>query len=136
MATVVTTPGRRKGRHARNAQQRVSPSLLALALLLGIGYGSYTSFIQRGGGAATFGQLYLALISGAGLAVLVFCLMRFQRMLPRELRAGAYGLVIGGSVGFLYSLTGASVLRSSGIGLVIAACAVVVTYYVFYMRDD
>ncbi|MFF1416239.1 hypothetical protein [Streptomyces sp. NPDC058280] len=108
---------------------------MGLAVLLGLIYGAYAAFIARGGGAATYGQLALGLISAAAMAVLIYGLVQMGRMLPRELRAGAWGLLVGGSMGFLYSLTGHSVMLSSGIGLAIGAGAIIVTFYVFYTRD-
>ncbi|MFJ4920361.1 hypothetical protein [Streptomyces sp. NPDC088725] len=133
MATPAAAPARHR---ARRPGHHVSPFAPALSIFLGICYGAYTSFLARGGGAATYGQLALALISGLGLAVLVFVLTRFQRVLPRELRAAAYGVLIGGAVGFLHALTGASIYRSCGIGLGVGIGAVLISFYWFYMREQ
>ena len=108
---------------------------MAVPLFVGVAYGAYVSFIARGGGGASFGQLALALISGVVMAALVFGLVRVQNSLPRELRAGAWGVLVGGSLGFLYSLTGHSVLLSAGIGLAIGAGTVIATFYVYYTRE-
>ncbi|MGW6237385.1 hypothetical protein [Streptomyces sp. NPDC055094] len=104
------------------------------SLLLGIAYGVYASYIARGGGPATFGQLALALISGALAALLVFGLVRVQSRLMNEVRAAAWGVLVGGGMGFLYSLTNHSVLLSSGIGLAIGAATVIVVFYALYTR--
>ncbi|MFJ1749027.1 hypothetical protein ACIOJD_22685 [Streptomyces sp. NPDC088116] len=141
MATHVATPGRHRVRrhHAprTHTPPRRPPSRLAVAapLFVGVAYGAYASFIARGGGPASFGQLALALISGVVMAALVFGLVRVQNSLMRELRAGAWGVLVGGSLGFLYSLTGHSVLLSSGIGLAIGAATVIATFYVYYTRE-
>jgi hypothetical protein len=120
-------------RHAR--RRHVSPLFMATPIVVGIIYGSYASFLQRDGGAATFHQLWIALISGVGIAVLIVALGRFQHSLRRELRAAAYGALIGGSVGYLYSLSEASPLRACGMGLGIGVATLLTTYYMFYMRE-
>ncbi|QIQ03718.1 hypothetical protein [Streptomyces liangshanensis] len=104
-------------------------------LLFGAAYGIYTQFIARSGGAANFGQLALALASGLALTVLIYGLLRIQHALPRELRAGAWGVLVGGAMGFLYSLTQHSILLSSVIGLVLGVSTTLVTFYAFYMRE-
>ncbi|WP_326611319.1 hypothetical protein OIE62_21820 [Streptomyces scopuliridis] len=116
-------------------RRRVSPRLAVNCLLLGIAYGVYASYIARGGGPATYGQLALALISGALVALLVFGLVHVQHRLMREVRAAAWGVLVGGGMGFLYSLTNHSVLLSSGIGLAIGAATVVVVFYALYTRE-
>ncbi|MEU3185049.1 hypothetical protein ABZ707_12730 [Streptomyces sp. NPDC006923] len=117
------------------ARRRVSPRPLAMPILLGVIYGAYAQFIARGGGPATYGQLALALISGAAVALLVFALDRFRDVLPRELRAAAYGTLVGGAMGFLYSLTGHSVMLSSAIGLALGIGTVILTFYFFHTRE-
>jgi hypothetical protein len=126
MATPAAVPARRR------------PSVTPLAgwsLLLGIVYGSFAQAIARSGGPATFGQLWLALVSGAGFAVLFYLLGRFRKSLMRELRALAYGVLVGGSIGFLYSQTQHSVLLSGGIGLAFGASTVIVTFYWFFASE-
>ncbi|MFF3753548.1 hypothetical protein ACFYYH_24260 [Streptomyces sp. NPDC002018] len=113
----------------------LSPLILGIPLVVGIVYGAYASYIARSGGPATYGQLALALISGALLALLLFGLLRVQHALMREVRAAAWGVLVGGAMGFLYSLTGHSVLLSAGIGLAIAVGTVIITFYAFYMHE-
>ncbi|MFJ2646169.1 hypothetical protein ACIO1C_05485 [Streptomyces sp. NPDC087420] len=104
-------------------------------LLFGAAYGIYAQFIARSGGAANFGQLALALASGLVLTGLIYGLVRVQHLLIRELRAGAWGVLVGCAIGFLYSLTQHSVLLSSGIGLTFGVSTTLVTFYLFYMRE-
>ncbi|MFE3139208.1 hypothetical protein [Streptomyces scopuliridis] len=118
-----------------SGRRRVSPRLVGNSLLLGIAYGAYASYIARGGGPATYGQLALALISGALVALLVFGLVVVQHRLMREVRAAAWGVLVGGGMGFLYSLTNHSVMLSSGIGLAIGAATVFVVFYALYTRE-
>lgn len=117
------------------AEGRPSPLLLGVPIMLGIGYGAFASFMARAGGAATFGQLWLALASGVAFAVVLAGLLRVQHLLRRELRAAAWGAFAGGAVGFVYSAAGPSVLRSSGIGLAIAVCTTLALFYLFYTHE-
>ena len=120
----------------RHHHRHVSPRAVGLPVLLGIIYGAYASALARSGGPASFGQLALALISGIGMALLIFGLLRVSPSLPRELRAGAWGVLVGGSIGFLYSLTDQSVLRSGAIGFFVAVGTIAATFYAFYMREQ
>ncbi|MGC5344156.1 hypothetical protein [Streptomyces sp. DT171] len=92
--------------------------------------------MERHGGPANFGQLAMGLISGAAVFLLSFTVGRLQHVLPPELSAAAYGAVTGGAFGFLYSLTGESVLRSSGIGFGIGAGMLIASFYMLYTRQD
>jgi hypothetical protein len=121
---------------AMRTRPHVSLHGWGVPLLFGTAYGIYTQFIARSGGAATFGQLGLALVSGAALTAAIYGLVRVQHTLMRELRAIAWGVLVGGALGFLYSLTETSVLRSSVYGLVFAVSTALVTFYVFYMRES
>ncbi|WP_329615245.1 hypothetical protein OG244_20870 [Streptomyces brevispora] len=108
----------------------------ALPVTLGVILGWYATSIVRGGGVLTGGQLALGLISGAVLAVLCFGLGRMQKRLPRELRAAAYGALLGGSIGFLYSLSGKSVLAASVLGLLTGVGMLLAAFYVFYTHEN
>ncbi|THA36453.1 hypothetical protein E6R18_00025 [Streptomyces sp. A1277] len=107
----------------------------AVPVTLGVIFGCYATAIVRSGGVLTGPLLALGLVSGAVLAVLCFGLGRIQDRLPRELRAAAYGVLAGGSIGFLYSLSGASILRASVIGLIIGLGALLAAFYHFYTRE-
>jgi hypothetical protein len=107
----------------------------ALPLTLGVVYGFYVAFIRQGDGDLTGGQVVLGVVSGLALAALAFVLGRFQRSLPREMRAGAYATLCGVAMGFLYSQSGESVLKSSGIGLSLSAAMFAAAFYLFYTRE-
>ncbi|MDH2390947.1 hypothetical protein QCN29_19560 [Streptomyces sp. HNM0663] len=108
----------------------------ALPLVLGISYGAYAAFIARDGGPGSVGQAVLAVVSGAVMAVLAFLLGRYQKSLPRELRALCYGALSAAAIGFLVSLTGeSSVLRSTGLGVSVGAGVTVVAFYLFYTHE-
>ncbi|MER5275327.1 hypothetical protein ABT025_06165 [Streptomyces sp. NPDC002809] len=124
---------------ARGTRARVKrPSMLswAVPVTLGVILGCYATSIARDGGVLTGTRLALGLISGAVLAALCFGLGRVQRRLPPELAAASYGALFGGSVGFLYSLSGKSVLAASVLGLLTGAGMLVAAFYYFYTRAD
>jgi hypothetical protein len=113
-----------------------SPPAVGVSLLFGIAYGAYASFMARAGGSASFGQLWLALASGVGFAVLMYLIVSNGHAMGRELRAAVWGVFIGGSVGFLRALGDFSVWRSAGLGLAIGASVAVVTYYWWYTHEE
>jgi hypothetical protein len=121
--------------HAAVRTRRHGPLSWALPLTLGVVYGFYVAFVRQGDGALTGGQVVLGVVAGLALAALAFALGRVQRSLPRELRAGAYGTLCGVAMGFLYSQSGESVLKSSGIGVTLAAAMFAAMFYVFYTRE-
>ncbi|MFI1394363.1 hypothetical protein [Streptomyces sp. NPDC020681] len=108
----------------------------ALPLSLGVFYGFYAGFLRREGQPVTWWDVLFGAVVGLIFAGLAYTLGRFQQSLPRELRAGAYGVLTGVAMGFLNSQTGESVLHSSVIGLVIGAVMLAVSFYIFYMRES
>ncbi|MFI6084861.1 hypothetical protein ACIBBB_28495 [Streptomyces sp. NPDC051217] len=109
--------------------------VVAVPVTLGIVYGVWAPFIQRHGDPLNALQITLGVVSGLAVALLVFILLRLPTTLATEVRAGAFGVVAGMSVGFLYSLSYASVLRSSGIGLVVGAVTAIAAFYYFHTRE-
>lgn len=118
------------------ARRHLSTHGWALPATLGIAYGLYAPVIVRDGGPLTWGQLWLGLISAVVLAVSVYGLRRYGRRLRRELRAVAWAALAGIAIGFLYSLSGASVYSSSLLGLIVAAAMGSAAYYLFYTHED
>ncbi|MFE1346264.1 hypothetical protein ACFW57_16965, partial [Streptomyces sp. NPDC058757] len=66
----------------------------------------------------------------------VWALRTHGHVLPRELRAVAWGALAGGATGFLYSLSGASVLSASMIGLLMGIGVGAGAFYLFYTHED
>ncbi|GHJ91862.1 hypothetical protein SNE510_13810 [Streptomyces sp. NE5-10] len=107
-----------------------------LPALIGVLYGLYAATVSRHGGALTWGQLWLGLLSAILLAGGIWALRTYGHALPREARAVAWGALVGGATGFLYSLSGASVLSSSGLGLLMGAGVAAGAFYLFYTHED
>ncbi|MFF2775086.1 hypothetical protein ACFVU3_09270 [Streptomyces sp. NPDC058052] len=107
-----------------------------LPAVLGIAYGLYTSTVSRHGGALTWGQLWLGIVSALVLGGGVYALRTYGRALPREARAGAWGVLGGCAVGFIFSLSGASVLSASVLGLIVGVGVGAAMFYLFYTHED
>ncbi|MFC8508577.1 hypothetical protein ACFU3J_09095 [Streptomyces sp. NPDC057411] len=107
-----------------------------LPVTLGIAYGLYAPVIARDGGALSWGQFWLGLISGVVLAVSVYGLHRYGRALRRELRAVAWGALAGIAIGFLFSLSDASIYSSALLGLIVAGATFGAAFYLFYTHED
>ncbi|GAA3373478.1 hypothetical protein GCM10020367_33540 [Streptomyces sannanensis] len=116
----------------------ISTASWAVPLTIGVLYGFYVAFIARvtSGGHITTGKAVLGIVSGLVMAVLCFLLGRYQRSMKREMRAVAYGALCGVSTGFLFSLTGHSVLRSSSMGFVLGLGLFLVMFYYFYTHEE
>ncbi|MET9376036.1 hypothetical protein ABZX98_18085 [Streptomyces sp. NPDC002992] len=133
MAAHAALPSRRRPKtHGRHLRTRG----WGLPVTLGLAYGIYAAAIQRSGGVITWGQVLLGLVSGVVLAGAVYALRQRGRALPRELRATAWAVLVGGAIGFLYSVSDASVLSATVLGLVIAAGTFLTAFYLFYTHED
>ncbi|MFD7440009.1 hypothetical protein [Streptomyces sp. NPDC059909] len=108
----------------------------AIPLTLGVIYGFYTSFMAREAGQSATAQIVIGLVSAVVLAGLCFALGRYQQALPREVRAAAYSVLLGIAVGYLYSLSGRSVLTVTVLSLALAAAMFCVSFYIFYTHED
>ncbi|MFE6227101.1 MULTISPECIES: hypothetical protein [unclassified Streptomyces] len=118
------------------ARHHAIPHGAVLPAVLGIAYGLYAATVSRHGGALTWGQLWLGLVSALLLAGAVYALRTHGRALPREARAVAWGALAGIAVGFLFSLSRASVLSATVLGLAVAAGVGGAAFYLFYTHED
>lgn len=112
---------------ARNALTR--------ALLMGLVYGVWAAFINRQMGPVDAGNVFYGILCGALFAAVMFGLGRVGPRLEREVHATAYGVFAGIAVGYLHSLTHASVLSSSVIGLFSGIGVGAVAFYRYYVRE-
>ncbi|WP_405778621.1 hypothetical protein [Streptomyces sp. NBC_00859] len=136
MATPTTVRGHRPAGRKPAAHGHLPVAALATPLVLGVVYGLYTAFILSSGHVFSTAKVVLSVVSGLVLALLAFGFGRIQHALPKEARAAGYGLLIGGAMGFLYSMTGASVLTSAFIGAGFGIGALVTTFYLFYTHEE
>ncbi|MEV3989810.1 hypothetical protein AB0J57_12990 [Streptomyces sp. NPDC049837] len=136
MAAHVTLPGRHRRTGERETRPHVHRSTLMVLAVCAVLYGLYAEVIVRhGDGPFTGGQAVLAVVSMVGFGVLWYGYLRVRRALPRETRAAAFGILFGISIGFLYGLSGNSVLTVAVVSLILAVSAGLMAFYVFYTHE-
>ncbi|MFJ7258701.1 hypothetical protein ACIQV2_00800 [Streptomyces globosus] len=122
--------------HRRPASHHLSPGMLAGPLLLGLVYGIYAAFMNRQTGPVTVANVFYGILCGALFAAIMFTLARVGPRMAKEARAAAYAAFGGIAVGYLYSMTGDSFLRSAWVGLATGIGVGVVAYYRYYQRES
>ncbi|MEU1401715.1 hypothetical protein ABZ471_04990 [Streptomyces sp. NPDC005728] len=109
---------------------------VAVPVLLGLVYGYWAAANNRSGGPITGWNVLFGFVTALVFAVALFALLTVAPRLRREVHALAWTAFVGCAFGFLYSQSGASILRSVGMSLAIAAVTFVVLFYRFYTRED
>ncbi|WP_330297542.1 hypothetical protein [Streptomyces sp. NBC_00503] len=130
-----TAPGRHR-QTAAGGTTHLSRSALTRPLLMGLVYGVYAAFMKRQMGPVDAGNVFYGILCGAIFAACLFALARIGPRLKRELHAAAYGAFAGISFGYLYSLAGESIFKSSGISLLVGAGVAAAAFYRYYTRED
>lgn len=107
------------------------PATVSLPIVTALAFGCFTIFRThtdgtKGGPAMLYG-LAAAVVSG----VLGLVVAHYQSSMITETRAIAYGALFGCSIGWVYSLGGESILKSSAFGFTLGAVMFVVALYVF-----
>ncbi|GAA3990441.1 hypothetical protein [Streptomyces plumbiresistens] len=151
MAQAAPTPGGMRGMHRRPARRvmtrpRRTPDLFservhtvaryAIPVVLGLVYGYWAAANRRDGGPITGGNVLFGFATAIAFIVLCIAVATFAPRLQRELHSLTKSGFAGAAFGFLYSQAGASVLRSTVMGLVIAAAIFGVFFYRYYTRED
>ncbi|WP_327354714.1 hypothetical protein [Streptomyces sp. NBC_01304] len=126
--------------HAAPAPSRMSGTRIGsaakLAPVLAVVYGIWAAGINRHAGPITGMNVLFGIVTGVALGVLYLAVLRLAPRLPRELRAFAWAALAGGAFGFLYSLTGVSILRSAGHAALVAGAVACAVFYRFYTSED
>ncbi|WP_411574086.1 hypothetical protein [Streptomyces fradiae] len=125
----------RTGRGADRGAARRTTLSWAIPAALGAVYALYAGFLDRGASPTNWGDVVFGLVSGLVFGALCYGLGRVQRRLPREMRGAAYGALGGIAIGFLHNVSGASVLSSSVIGLLVGAGIGASAFYLFYTHE-
>ncbi|NEC84670.1 hypothetical protein [Streptomyces sp. SID12501] len=108
----------------------------ALPVVLGLVYGFWAAANRRDGGPITGWNVLFGFVSALAFMAVLVGVRAMAPRLAREPHAVAWGAFAGVAFGFLYSQTGASVLRSCGNSLVVAASVSAVLFYRYYTRED
>ncbi|MEU9142573.1 hypothetical protein [Streptomyces sp. NPDC048349] len=135
MAHAAPTAHRRHYTRRTADTDHLARNALTRALLMGLVYGVWAAFIQRQMGPVDAGNVFYGILCGALFAAVMFGLNRVGPRLKREVHAAAYGVFGGIAVGYLHSLTGATVLSSSVIGLFSGLGVGGAAFYRYYTRE-
>jgi hypothetical protein len=108
----------------------------AIPVVLGLVYGYWAAANRRGGGPITGWNILFGFVTAIAFIALCVAVATFAPLLQRELHSGVKSAFAGAAVGFLYSQTGESVLRSIALGLVVAVAVFGVFFYRYYTRED
>ncbi|MFD3721776.1 hypothetical protein [Streptomyces sp. NPDC058674] len=136
MAHAAPTASGRHHRRTADTAHHASRSAYARPLLAGLVYGVWAAFIERQTGPVDAGNVFYGILCGAIFAGIMFALARIGPRMRREAYATAYGVFLGVAAGYLHSLTDASVLRSTVIGLAVGVGVGLVAFYRYYTHED
>ncbi|MFJ5260764.1 hypothetical protein ACIQAC_09920 [Streptomyces sp. NPDC088387] len=103
---------------------------------LGLVYGYWAAANARGGDGITGWNLLLGFVSVLAFAVVLIGVRELASRVKREVHAMLWAAFAGIAFGFLYSLTGATVLRSCLMALAVAAGTFAVLFYRYYTHED
>ncbi|MER7403345.1 hypothetical protein ABT373_12865 [Streptomyces sp. NPDC000070] len=134
-------PASRRATTRRRTPDVFSPRTHAMAkvavpVVLGLVYGYWAAANRRDAGPITGWNLLFGFVTALVFAVLYVAVRKVAPRLRREPHALLWFAFTGCAIGFLYSQTGESVLRSTGTGLVVGAGVLVILFYRYYTRED
>ncbi|UXX94422.1 hypothetical protein N7U49_24365 [Streptomyces sp. AD2-2] len=109
---------------------------IAIPVVLGLVYGYWAAANRRSGGPITGWNILFGFVTALAFIVLCLAVAQFAPLLKRELHSLVKSGFAGAALGFLYSQTGESVLRSAAIGLATTAGIFLVFFYRYYTRED
>ncbi|MGY0068408.1 hypothetical protein ACWZEH_16660 [Streptomyces sp. QTS137] len=109
---------------------------LAVPVVLGLVYGYWAAANRREGGPLTGWNILFGLLTALAFAVLCVALSSIAPRLRREEHAVLWGAFSGVAVGFLVNQADMSVLRSTVLGLVVAAGVFAFLFYRYYTHED
>ncbi|MFE5186783.1 hypothetical protein [Streptomyces sp. NPDC056628] len=109
---------------------------VAVPVGLGLIYGYWVAADRRAGGEITGWNLLLGFVSAVVFILLFVAIRAVSGQMRREMHAIMWAAFTGCAVGFLYSQTGHSVVRSSLMGLAFGAACFVVLFYRYYTHED
>ncbi|MEU6535654.1 hypothetical protein [Streptomyces sp. NPDC047000] len=109
---------------------------LVVPVLLGLVYGYWAAADRRAGGPITGWNVLFGIVTTIVFAVVMATLLVVGPHLKREVHALMWVAFTGTAFGFLYSQSGASVLRCMLMGLLIGAVTGAALFYWYYTHED
>lgn len=109
---------------------------VAIPVVLGLVYGYWAAANRRSGGPITGWNILFGFVTALAFVVLCLAVATYAPLLKRELHSLVKSGFAGAAVGFLYSQTGESILRSAALGLAVTAGIFLVFFYRYYTRED
>ncbi|MFI9311428.1 hypothetical protein [Streptomyces triculaminicus] len=120
--------------HVRH-EGRASRAEWGVPVLGGAILGLYAVFLAHDNGFSEGGGWVLGIVAGVIAAALGYFVIHERNQMITEVRATAFGTLFGVSMGFLRSLSGASVLDSCFVGLAFGLGMGLASYYIFYWHE-
>ncbi|QLE72476.1 hypothetical protein FGW37_13470 [Streptomyces rectiverticillatus] len=114
---------------------RARRSTWAVPVVGGIALGLFAIFLAGNNGYTAGPAVLIGVVAGLIAMAAGYALLRERNTMITEVRAAAFGALFGGSMGFLHSLSGGTVIRSSGIGVLTGIAMGIASYYVFYWHE-
>ena len=107
-----------------------------MPVALGLVYGFWAAAIHRDTGPITGWNILFGFVSAIVFAAVWIGVGMAAPHLRRELHALLWTAFAGCAFGFLYSQTGATILRSVFMSLAVAAGVFMVAFYRYYTHED
>ncbi|MFD4568047.1 hypothetical protein ACFWOX_27295 [Streptomyces sp. NPDC058467] len=108
----------------------------AVPVVGGLIYGYWAAAINRSGGPITGWNILFGFVCAIVVAAFYIGIRMMAPLMRRELHALLWTAFAGITFGFLYSQTGATVLRSTVMALAVAAGVFAVAFYRYYTHED
>jgi uncharacterized membrane protein len=110
-------------------------SSVGIPATIALSYCLYAAFVAGDNGWSTGLTWLIALVSAGVLGVVCFAVGRWQSGRQPESIAVVYGMVFGIAMGYLLSLNDWSILKSCGVGLLLAASMAVSVFYIAHTHQ-
>ncbi|UQA94862.1 hypothetical protein [Streptomyces halobius] len=123
-------PGEPQAESRPGVGRRV-PAKVLWPVIAALGLGCYALWIDHTSGAKGGQAALVGLVTAVVSGTLGLLLVHYQSTMITEIRALLYGALFGTSMGWLYNLSGPSVLKSSTWGLVMGSIMFAVSLYMF-----
>ncbi|MFE4053803.1 hypothetical protein [Streptomyces sp. YIM B13518] len=110
---------------------------VVVPILLGVVYGYWVAANRRYGGPITVENFLYGFFAGLGFSLVFMALLALGPKVRRELHAVLWAAFSGSALGFLViQAPSPGVLRSTILGLLVAAAVFLTMFYRFYTHED